>query len=1115
MLAEVGHDELYRREPALGPGATERSRSPTRGSSARSRPPLRSRPRRCREAAHSPSAPGDRDRAQGPLQRSRPRAARSTPTTWSTPQGSTATRSTRCSATTIHRAAAARRADRLRQARPGTASTTCSSRCRRRRRRACWSRPPSTATCCSDRPPTTSRARTTARPPPKAWPRCSDDGERIMPRLLEHEVTATYVGLRAATEDRRLPASHPRRAALRLRGRHSLHRRHRLDGDRRSTSARASPTPALTLAERPRGRRCGCRTSASFRPASLRASRADRARPGLRPHRLLLRAGDPRRDRAAIAGPIPPADLDGLRRRTRVLMGRCQGFFCAAEVRGDPRARMAIESDGVVIVGGGPSGLAAAIELRRARRRARDRDRARAEAGGIPRHSDHTGFGFARPAAGHAGPALRAPLPRARGRTRGRARHRDDGHRLGRGGAFGSPVPRGRAELEPAAVVLATGCRERPRSARLVPGSRPCGVMTTSTLQQLVHLQGQRVGRRAVVVGAEHVSFSAVATLAHGGASVAAPGHRAAAHQSLAAFRLGAAIRYRAPVLHADGGERDPRRPTGSRRSSSPTSTRGRRRTVACDLVVFTADWIPDHELAVMAGCELDPGTRGPLVRPGASHQGPRRVRRRQPPPSRRDRRRLGARRRHVAAAVADHLDGGLRGLAVRTSRSRSARPCDGSRPISVAAAADAPPRDRFLLRSSAFLRAPRLEVRAGRRGPVGRPAARLVPGRSAHIPADWAKNVDPNRGKIAVAVRIGWRDERPPPARSRRGHDRSQGGAVRRAAAAGRRGPPRQGQPPPARRAGSSRTAKRCSTPSSRRSPSCSTDPPGEVVACGLDHQGESVLAWDAESGKPLSARSSSGRTSARRRSSTGSPTRRTRCRKLSGLPFDPYFSAAKLAWLLEHNDAVQKAREAGTLRMGTVDSFLCDRLGAGFATDASTASRTQLHTLGKPGFDPELCEIFGVPPEVLPEVRDTAGELATLSTRAGRSSSRCAARSSTSRPRSPAPPASCPAESRRPTAPASSSSPTSATRCPKPAGGLLPTVAWSIDGRGGVRARRRCVRRRGDARVDVQRARPGRGPAGARASSRARSATRPARACCPASPGSARPGGGPTPAR
>src|SRR5215213_1586907 len=114
------------------------------------------------------------------------------------------------------------------------------------------------------------------------------------------------------------------------------------------------------------------------------------------------------------------------------------------------------------------------------------------------------------------------------------------------------------------------------------------------------------------------------------------------------------------------------------------------------------------------------------------------------------------------------------------------------------------------------------------------------------------------------------------------------------------------------------------------------------EVVACGLDHQGESVLAWDAETGKPLSPivvwqdkRSQEGL--------DRMADAEEEIQSLSGLPFDPYFSAAKLAWLLESEEPVRRAREAGTLRMGTVDSFLCDRLGAGFATDASTASRTQ----------------------------------------------------------------------------------------------------------------------------------------------------------------------------
>jgi len=97
----------------------------------------------------------------------------------------------------------------------------------------------------------------------------------------------------------------------------------------------------------------------------------------------------------------------------------------------------------------------------------------------------------------------------------------------------------------------------------------------------------------------------------------------------------------------------------------------------------------------------------------------------------------------------------------------------------------------------------------------------------------------------------------------------------------------------------------------------------------------------------------------------------------KASGMPLDPYFSAGKLAWLLEHDDAVARAVDAGTARLGTVDSFLCDRLGAGFATDPSTASRTQL---GAPEWDPALLEIFGVPREPLPEIMDTAGDLGTL---------------------------------------------------------------------------------------------------------------------------------------
>src|SRR5215212_9237093 len=225
-------------------------------------------------------------------------------------------------------------------------------------------------------------------------------------------------------------------------------------------------------------------------------------------------------------------------------------------------------------------------------------------------------------------------------------------------------------------------------------------------------------------------------------------------------------------------------------------------------------------------------------------------------------------------------------------------------------------------------------------------------------------------------------------------------------------------------------------------------TDAPGEVVACGLDHQGESVLAWDAESGRPLSKivvwQDKRSQDVLERMAAEEEAIR-----ERSGLPFDPYFSAAKLAWLLENDDAVQRARDAGTLRMGTVDSFLCDRLGAGFATDNSTASRTQLHRLGTPGFDARLCELFGVPPEVLPEMRDTAGELGVLRHESWPAELRLCGQVVDQQAALAG--AGCVVPGR-----------VKATygtgvfvlghvgdEVPGPSGGLLPTVAWRIDGR------------------------------------------------------------------
>jgi thioredoxin reductase len=407
-------------------------------------------------------------------------------------------------------------------------------------------------------------------------------------------------------------------------------------------------------------------------------------------------------------------------------------------------------ADGPVVVGGGPSGLAAAIELRRLGIGPVTVIEREGEAGGIPRHSAHTGFGVR---------DLRTVLSGPRYAERYLDLAADAGAEIlaetmvtGWEGAHRLKLtgPQGRREIEPPAVVLATGCRERPRSARLVPGSRPSGVMTTSTLQQLVHLRGERVGHRAVIVGAEHVNFSAVATLAHVGASVAGLVTNLAKHQSLAAFRTGATLRYRAPVW--------PRTAVsairGNERVESVELTdldSGSTRTVECDLVVFTADWIPDHELAVMAGCELDPGTLGPLVdpalrttRPGVFGSGNLLH-----PAETADICALDG--RHVAPAVAAYLRGP--GEWPAHVRIVARGPLAWVAPNLLLAGGHDPPRGRFLIRSREFVRRPRVRVRQDGRELWSGRLRRLVPGRSAHIPAGWAGRVDPSGAPVILAV--------------------------------------------------------------------------------------------------------------------------------------------------------------------------------------------------------------------------------------------------------------------------------------------------------------------------------------------------------------------------
>jgi thioredoxin reductase len=436
----------------------------------------------------------------------------------------------------------------------------------------------------------------------------------------------------------------------------------------------------------------------------------------------------------------------------------------------------------VLIAGAGPAGLAAAIELRRLGvRRVLVVDR-ETEAGGVPRHSAHTGYGLRDLHRVMTGPAYARHYVRAAVRAGAEVRAGTTvtgwpglpggpGPAAGTRGPTGLADPTGPADLAgpagplsvtltsaagietvtAAAVLLATGCRERPRAARLVPGGRPPGVMTTGELQQRVYLHDQRLPGRAVVVGAEHVSFSAMLTLVHAGADVVALVTDQPRQQSYAAFALAAAARWRVPVWTSAALRRIAGR--GRLDGIELTDLRtGAISFVECCTLVFTADWIPDHELARLAGTQIDPGTRGPAVDttletsiPGVFAAG-----------------NLvhAAETADVAAVGGRHAARQIAAALRGTGPPRTARipvtvaaPLSWISPNAIRAGGPPPARGRFLLRSDTFRRMARLEVRQGGRV-LATARARLVPGRPVHLNAGWAARADPSAGAVHVTLR-------------------------------------------------------------------------------------------------------------------------------------------------------------------------------------------------------------------------------------------------------------------------------------------------------------------------------------------------------------------------
>jgi glycerol kinase len=148
-------------------------------------------------------------------------------------------------------------------------------------------------------------------------------------------------------------------------------------------------------------------------------------------------------------------------------------------------------------------------------------------------------------------------------------------------------------------------------------------------------------------------------------------------------------------------------------------------------------------------------------------------------------------------------------------------------------------------------------------------------------------------------------------------------------------------------------------------------------IAALGITNQRETTVVWDRDSGSPIhNAIVWQDRRTADECARLQRDGAETLVRAHTGLLLDPYFSATKIAWILDHVSGARERAERGALAFGTIDSFLLWRLSGGklHATDATNASRTLLFDIHRQQWDDELLRLFRVPRALLPQVRDSS---------------------------------------------------------------------------------------------------------------------------------------------
>ena len=269
---------------------------------------------------------------------------------------------------------------------------------------------------------------------------------------------------------------------------------------------------------------------------------------------------------------------------------------------------MTQQSD-VLILGGGPAGLSCARALRALgvdNVVLLERERA---LGGIPRHCGHHGFGLREFGRVYSGPDYAKRLIDKAAAID--LRPRMTVLKLEPAGVVRATGPNGPEDFQAKAVVLAFGARETPRSARLISGSRPFGVMNTGALQQFVYLHGRCPFQRPVVIGSELVAFSTLLTLRHAGIKPLAIVEENARITTREPGSWIARIGFGVPVLTGTRLLRIIGRETVTGieidRGFGPEE-------MECDGVILTGKFRPETALVAPSHIEIDPGTRGPAI---------------------------------------------------------------------------------------------------------------------------------------------------------------------------------------------------------------------------------------------------------------------------------------------------------------------------------------------------------------------------------------------------------------------------------------------------------------------------------------------------------------------